>query len=408
MTPHIMIIQAVYTDARLSERRLAISQHTLRPSLAYQTRKPTIHLAQHPADPHAVARAEMLRGAGCDVREIWRDKWRLYGENYDLPAGRKVVSRCDDDDVLAVDFCERTYKAAPATGEHALTWPVGMTFWRNRAYHWEHPGNQFVSIVTDHNKSPHDMAHRKFAQQWHTIVVSREVGWIWIRHGDTETPTLDKYRPKPLNRINTDRTPINMRAVVRALAPSGDNAGSYAEHAEKRKPRSYSEALEREGSDKTTVHSYGEFYDSLIADLQPRKVLEIGVLNGASVRAWRHLPDPVEVVGIDRNACPGLPVIRCTAPDFAPALEQLQGQQFDLIIDDGSHQVAHQLAAIDQLNPLLRPGGMFVIEDLQTDQATAAVQAAFPAGWQITVHDWRQKSGRWDDVIVAARKPADR
>jgi hypothetical protein len=48
---------------------------------------------------------------------------------------------------------------------------------------------------------------------------------------------------------------------------------------------------------------------------------------------------------------------------------------------------------------------MFVVEDLQNDAATAAVQAAFPADWQITVHDWRQQSGRWDDVIVTGRKP---
>jgi predicted O-methyltransferase YrrM len=410
MTPHIMIIQAVYTDARLSKRRLEISQHTLRPSLAYQTRKPAIHLAQHPADPHAGARADMLRSTGCDVREVWRDRWRLYGENYDLPAGRKVVSRCDDDDVLAVDFCERTYGAAPQTGEHALIWPVGMTYWRNRAYSWEHTGNQFVSIVTEQDVSPHQMQHHKFSQQWHTIVVSREVGWIWIRHGDAHTPTLSRYRPRPLNRIDVARTPINMRAIDRAMVASGSSAATYAAHKRRKpaqsQPATFSEALEREGSDKTTIHSYGEFYNALIKDLQPRKVLEIGVFRGASIRAWRHLPDPVEVVGIDRNACPGIPVIRCTAPDFSPALEQLHGQQFDLIIDDGSHRLPHQLAAIEQLSPLVRPGGLFVVEDLQNDAATTAVQAAFSEDWQITVHDWRQQSGRWDDVIVTGRKPA--
>jgi cephalosporin hydroxylase len=116
----------------------------------------------------------------------------------------------------------------------------------------------------------------------------------------------------------------------------------------------------------------------------------------------------VEVACIDRKPCPGLPVIRCTAPDFAPALAQLHGQQFDLIIDDGSHRLPHQLAAIEQLSPLLRLGGMFVVEDLQDDAATTAVRAAFSAGWQPTVHDWRQQSGRWDDVIVSARKPENR
>lgn len=406
--PHIMIIQAVYTDARLSQRRLEISEHTVKPSMAYQTRKPTIHLCQHPADPHAAARADMLRSTGCEVRQVWRDKWRLYGENYDLPAGRKVVSRCDDDDVLAVDFCERTYAAAPATGEHALIWPVGMTFFRHEAYSWRHLGNQFVSIVTDQQRSPHDMEHHKFLQ-WSHVVVSQEVGWIWVRHGSAHTPTLSRYRPQKLRRIDVTRTPVNMRAISRAIELSGRAAGTYAEHKRRMpaqgKPATFSEALTLEGSDKTTVHTYGKFYDDLIADLQPRKVLEIGVFRGASIRAWRHLPNPVEIVGIDRNACPGIPVIRCVAPDFAPALTALQSQEFDLIIDDGSHQLPHQLAAVEQLRQLLRLGGVFVVEDLQNDAATAAVQAVFPADWQPAVHDWRQQSSRWDDVIVAAKKP---
>jgi hypothetical protein len=48
---------------------------------------------------------------------------------------------------------------------------------------------------------------------------------------------------------------------------------------------------------------------------------------------------------------------------------------------------------------------LFVIEDLQDDAATAAVQAAFPDDWTIIVRDWRRQSGRYDDVIVVGRKP---
>jgi cephalosporin hydroxylase len=198
-----------------------------------------------------------------------------------------------------------------------------------------------------------------------------------------------------------------MRAISRALAPSGPSAPNYTEHRKRKatRPTKLSEALRLEGSDKTTVHTYGQFYDDLIADLQPRRVLEIGVFHGASIRAWRHLPDPVEVVGIDRNPCPGIPVIRCTAPDFSSAIDQLTDQWFDLIIDDGSHQVEHQIAAIQQLSLLLRAGGVFVVEDLQDDAATALVKSAFPDDWDVMVRDWRRQSGRYDDVIVVGRKP---
>jgi predicted O-methyltransferase YrrM len=351
----------------------------------------------------------MYLETGCEVRQVWRSEWKLYGEDYELPAGRKVVSRMDDDDVIAIDFCERTYNAGcKAENGTALIWPQGMTYWRHQAYSWRYPGNQFVSIVTGENRSPHDMQHHRFLN-WPFVVVSHEVGWIWVRHGDAHTPTLEKYRPRRLNRIDTARTPVNMRAISRAIEPSGKAAATYAEHQRRKtaqsKPGSFSEALKLEGSDKTTVHTYGQFYDDLIADLQPRRVLEVGVFHGASIRAWRHLPEPVEVVGVDRNLCPGIPVIRCTAPDFGPVIEQLQGQQFDLIIDDGSHQQAHQIAAIQQLAPLLRAGGLFVVEDLQDDQATAAVQSAFPGDWTVMTRDWRRQSGRYDDVIVVGRKP---
>jgi predicted O-methyltransferase YrrM len=409
MTPHLIIIQAVYTDNNLSARRLVISQHTSKPSLAYQTRKPTIVLSQHPDDPHAQERLQMYSETGCEVRQVWRREWKLYGEDYELPSGRKVVSRMDDDDVISTDFCERTYNAGcKAENGTALIWPQGMTYWRHQAYSWKYPGNQFVSIVTAENRSPHDMQHHRFLN-WPFVIVHHEVGWIWVRHGDAHTPTLEKYRPRRLNRIDTARTPVNMRAISRAIEPSGQAAATYAEHQRRKppqsKPGSFSEALKLEGSDKTTVHTYGQFYDNLIADLQPRRVLEIGVFQGASIRAWRHLKDPVEVVGIDRNPCPGIPVIRCTAPDFSPALDQLQGQQFDLIIDDGSHVASHQIAAIQQLSPLLRSGGLFVVEDLQDDAATAAVRDAFPDDWTAIAQDWRRQSGRYDDVIVVGRKP---
>ena len=70
-----------------------------------------------------------------------------------------------------------------------------------------------------------------------------------------------------------------------------------------------------------------------------------------------------------------------------------------------SHQQAHQIAAIEQLSPLLRSGGLFVIEDLQDDAATAMVESAFPDDWNVIVQDWRRQSGRYDDVIVVGRKP---
>jgi predicted O-methyltransferase YrrM len=104
---------------------------------------------------------------------------------------------------------------------------------------------------------------------------------------------------------------------------------------------------------------------------------------------------PVEVVGVDRQAVPDLPVIVATAPDFGPVLQALAGQQFDLIIDDGSHVLQHQQAAVAQLWPLLRPGGVFVVEDIQSQEDANAF--AQEGCW--TFEDLRE-SGRYDDLIA--------
>lgn len=228
--PHLIVIQAAYSDPGLSRRRLEIMRHTCIPSLAFQTRKPVVHIAVNPNDPCAEERLDLVRATGCEVYPVFRTGWKLYGENWELPEGRKVVSRMDDDDVLAKDFCERTFRAAPASGEHALIWPVGYVFWRETCYLLNHTGNQFVSIVTDRQTDPHAERHWMYCKRWSTVVVSKDCGWIWVRHGDSATSTLKRYRTKPLRGIDSKRIPINLRAILRAISDSGKASGNYAEH----------------------------------------------------------------------------------------------------------------------------------------------------------------------------------
>lgn len=222
-----MLIQACYTDVELSRRRLAISLHTSVASLTYQTSKPTIHIVQHPDDPHAKRRESVYRATGCPVVTLFRDGWRLYGENWELPDGRKLISRIDDDDVICRDFCLHTMRAAPDEGNAALIWPMGYVLWRDRAYLLKHPGNQFVSLMTNEQHDPHQQGHWLYHKEWTSVIVSRSPGWMWVRHGDAVTPTIAKYRRKPLRGIDSRRMPINVRAIVRATIESGPGAGAY-------------------------------------------------------------------------------------------------------------------------------------------------------------------------------------
>lgn len=230
MIPHIMIIQSAYTDRRLSERRLEISRHTAIPSLAYQTVKPVIHIAVNPDDPFLTERLEAFRSTGCEVKPLYRPNWKLYRENWELPEGRKIVSRMDDDDVICKEYCQRTRAQAPKSGEWNLIWPNGYVFWRQTCYLLHHPGIQFVTLVTDYDKDPHQEQHWRYHKLWPTKVVSNAVGWIWVRHGDASTSTLPRYRKVKKRGIDAKRIPINLRAIIRAIADSGIPSGNYDEH----------------------------------------------------------------------------------------------------------------------------------------------------------------------------------
>jgi hypothetical protein len=161
---------------------------------------------------------------------LLRANWNLYKEDWELPEGRKIVSRMDDDDVIARDYCREIQAAAPESGEWNLCCPVGYVWWRSTAYRLEHMGNQFVSLVTDEQTDPHQEGHWNYHAKWQTKIVSSAPSWIWVRHGAASTSTLKKYRTKKLKGIDAIRIPINLRAIERAIQPLGVPSGTYDEH----------------------------------------------------------------------------------------------------------------------------------------------------------------------------------
>ena len=104
---------------------------------------------------------------------------------------------------------------------------------------------------------------------------------------------------------------------------------------------------------------------------KPIKVLEIGILNGGSLQMWRKYfhPDSV-IVGIDID--PDCKVheeddvhVRIgdqSDPEFLQSLIDEFGK-FDLVIDDGSHQVSHVNKTFQFLYPKIHNTGIYLIED---------------------------------------------
>lgn len=112
-------------------------------------------------------------------------------------------------------------------------------------------------------------------------------------------------------------------------------------------------------------HGYIPFYEAHLPK-NPKKLLEIGVLHGASIRMWlEYFPD-TEIHALDlfeENPIPDIPGVifhKGNQLDYK-ILEVLRNEDFDVIIEDCSHNSRDQLITFFSLFN----GNPYFIEDLQ-------------------------------------------
>lgn len=124
------------------------------------------------------------------------------------------------------------------------------------------------------------------------------------------------------------------------------------------------------------LSGYIPIYKGLAATMrQDPAVCELGVYGGGSLAFWQLLfPSAAVIVGVDINESSTWPpgTIKVVEDQQSPTLAaQLQGvlaseairTQFDLIVDDASHEGHLTYKALQHLWPLVAPGGYYVIED---------------------------------------------
>lgn len=101
------------------------------------------------------------------------------------------------------------------------------------------------------------------------------------------------------------------------------------------------------------------------------RVLEIGISGGGSLELWRSYFGPTASIhGVDLD-----PAAVANAPEDSIAHLGSQTDRelllsiveehgpFDLIIDDGSHQVEHQIETFEILYPTMVDNGLYICED---------------------------------------------
>jgi hypothetical protein len=152
------------------------------------------------------------------------------------------------------------------------------------------------------------------------------------------------------------------------------------------------------GTDKNSSgHGYCQIYDELFTPVrhEPIALLELGVAYGASLRMWDEYfdhPDTV-IAGIDIHLGGGLgglatagvhlplrqrygkplPGIVTYFSDQTEVPSGLKDWHPDIVIDDASHYSSKTIASFKTWFPALRPGGVYVVEDVQTSYATRLV-----------------------------------
>lgn len=172
------------------------------------------------------------------------------------------------------------------------------------------------------------------------------------------------------------------------------------------------------GTDKQTLHSYGPVYEKLMSPLMDKDctILEVGVQLGGSILLWHDLLPRAFVIGVDieKSYHESIPS-RMDAERYALLIEnaytteaiqdikELAPDGLDLAIDDGPHSLQSQIDFLRLYLPLLKKGGVAVIEDIQSPDWYDALLAEVPSTMSVEEVDIRARKGRYDDLMLVVR-----
>ena len=165
-------------------------------------------------------------------------------------------------------------------------------------------------------------------------------------------------------------------------------------------------------TDKEDNHKYLSTYERLFSPFRYKDVniFEIGYFYGGSCKLWEdYFPNAqIKAIDITNKYREELPVKLSSRTTLdikdATTLTREYFSDFppDIIIDDASHLITDHIITIPILYDVLRPDGIFIIEDVMDIKRYPKVFGRF--GIQTEIVDLRDMSGVWDSVLIIARK----
>lgn len=166
--------------------------------------------------------------------------------------------------------------------------------------------------------------------------------------------------------------------------------------------------------DKGTVHSYIDVYERVLAPYRntAKNVLEIGLLNGDSLLMWEEYFGPKHVQGVDIEEKPmglfdltqmvrqghNIHFFDASLPEEVN--RHFSGQVFDVVIEDASHALEHQLATYANMRPFMTKDSIYIIEDVANIDEVRPLFEAIDPDRHVVIEDRRKIKDRFDDVLV--------
>jgi hypothetical protein len=184
--------------------------------------------------------------------------------------------------------------------------------------------------------------------------------WLSTTFGSSASATL----PPPLKNLL-------LAEYVNQKVPCGDETLP-----------SFTQLLIASGSDKYHRHHYERYYENWLRIFRHKpnmKILEIGAEAGRSLKVWSdYFRYPEKIMGLAYGAMSDGVEDRSSN---LKAVSVYRGDQskketmdyliakgpWDIIIDDGSHVPSHMIFSLFSLWNSVKPGGLYIIEDLETN-----------------------------------------
>lgn len=124
-------------------------------------------------------------------------------------------------------------------------------------------------------------------------------------------------------------------------------------------------------TDKAYLHNFCNDYEKLLCK-DIKTLWEIGILDGASLRMWSEYYPNAKIIGYDIEDKSSLSFndnvsVKLLDQSNKSQLSELAKQtDIDIIVDDGSHIIQHQILTFEMLFNCLKSGGQYILEDLHT------------------------------------------